>query len=170
MVGGVSICFYMLPWTSWKYSSNIDRKIYMKIPYLSISMRILSRKSMLYINPFSSLRYLHQQKYYEKETGVRNNISWTKIHAKQTLYSRVNVSVVKNSVFRASVFRVTCMHIRWHIVQRAFDETLSQACIVYKRLTFIVRLKSPETFSVRLRSSKRLSTMFCFTIENLKIS
>jgi hypothetical protein len=65
--------------------------------------------------------------------------------------------------------------VRAYIVQRAFGETLSEACIVYKRLTFIVfrvsffvyrafesvRLISPETFSMRLRSSKRLSTVFC---------
>jgi hypothetical protein len=29
-------------------------------------------------------------------------------------------------------------NVRAFIVQRAFDETLSEACIVYKRLTFIV--------------------------------
>lgn len=64
---------------------------------------------------------------------------------------------------------------RAYSVQRAFAETLSQAYIVYKRLTFIVfrvsffvyrasesvRFLFPETFSVRLRSSKRLSTVFC---------
>jgi hypothetical protein len=64
--------------------------------------------------------------------------------------------------------------VRAYIVQSAFDKKLSQACIVYKRLTFIVfrvsfsvyrafervRLLSQETFSARLRSSKRLSTIF----------
>jgi hypothetical protein len=63
---------------------------------------------------------------------------------------------------------VRAFFVRAYIVQRAFDKTLSQACIVYKRLTFIdfrvsflvyralesVRLLSPETYSVRLLSSK----------------